>query len=46
MLSSIFLFFGMNDITLTKKKINLYLGDHTKTIKDRAYTKEEIKKNN
>jgi integrase len=44
MLSSLFLFFDMNDITLNKRKINRYLGEHTKTIKDRAYTREEIKK--
>jgi hypothetical protein len=31
-------------ILLNKKKINRYLGDHTKTINDRAYTREEIKK--
>jgi hypothetical protein len=44
MFSSLFLFFDMNDITLNKKEINRYLGEHTKTIKDRAYTSEEIKK--
>lgn len=44
MFSSLFLFFDMNDITLNKKEINRYLGEHTKTIKDRAYTREEIKK--
>jgi integrase len=44
MLSSLFLFFDMNDITLNKKEINRYLGEHTKTIKDSAYTREEIKK--
>jgi integrase len=43
-LSSLFLFFDMNDITLNKKEINRYLGEHTKTIKDSAYTREEIKK--
>jgi hypothetical protein len=43
MFSSLFLFFDMNDITLNKKEINRYL-EHTKTIKDRAYTREEIKK--
>lgn len=43
-LSSLFLFFDMNDIILNKKKINRYLGEHVKTIKDRAYTREEIKK--
>jgi hypothetical protein len=45
MLSSLFLFFDMNDITLNKRKINRYLGEHTKTIKDRAYNKEKKSKN-
>lgn len=44
MLTSIFLFFDMNDLTLNKKKINRYLGEHTRTVKDRTYTREEIKK--
>jgi integrase len=44
MLASIFLFFDMNDITLNKKKINRYLGERTRTGKDRTYTREEIKK--
>ena len=44
MFSSLFLFFDMNDITLNKKEINRYLGEHTKTIKDRVYTREEIRK--
>jgi hypothetical protein len=44
MLSSLFLFFDMNDITFNKRKINRYLWEHTKTVKDRAYTREEIKK--
>ena len=34
----------MNDITLNKRKINRYSGEHTETIKNRAYTREEIKK--
>jgi integrase len=44
MLASIFLFFDMNDIILNKKKINRYLGEHTKTNQDRAYTRQEIKR--
>jgi hypothetical protein len=44
MLASIFLFFDMNDIALNKKKINRYLGERTRTGKDRTYTREEIKK--
>jgi integrase len=42
-LAAIYLFFEMNDIVLNKKKINRYIGEHIKTIKDRAYTREEIK---
>ena len=42
-LVSIFLFYDMNDVILNKKKINRYLGEHTKTVKDRAYTRAEIK---
>ena len=44
MLSSFIPIFDMNDITLKKRKNNWYLGEHTKTIKDRVYTREEIKK--
>ena len=44
MLASSFLFFEMNDITLNKKKIIRYLGECTRTVKDRAYTRKEIKK--
>lgn len=43
-LAAIYLFYEMNDIVLNRKKINRYLGEHVKTIKDRAYTREEIKK--
>jgi hypothetical protein len=42
-LSAIYLFFEMNDVVLNKKKINRYIGEHIKTIKDRAYTRDEIK---
>lgn len=44
MLSSLFLFFDMNDITFNTRKIHRYLWEHIKTVKDRAYTREEIKK--
>jgi hypothetical protein len=43
-LVAIFLFDDMNDIILNKKKICRYIGEHEKTVKDRAYTREEIKK--
>lgn len=42
-LAALYLFFTMNDIVLNRKKINRYLGEHVKTIKDRAYTRTEIK---
>jgi integrase len=43
-LAGIMHFYTMNDIVLNKKKIGKYLGEHKKTIKDRAYTREEINK--
>ena len=44
MISGITYFFSINDIVLNKKKICRYMGEHVKTVKDRAYTREEIKK--
>jgi hypothetical protein len=38
-LVAIFLFDDMNDIILNKK-ICTYIGEHEKTVKDRAYTRE------
>jgi integrase len=35
-------FFKMNDIQLNWYKISKYLGEHTRVVKDRAYTTEEI----
>ena len=43
-LAAITLFFTMNDIIINRKKIGKYLGEHIKTIKDRGYTHEEIRK--
>ena len=43
-LAAITLFFTMNDIIVNRKKIGKYLGEHIKTIKDRGYTHEEIRK--
>jgi hypothetical protein len=34
----------MNDITLNWKKINHFIGEKARTIRDRAYTKEEIRR--
>ena len=36
------LFYSMNDITLNKHKIGRYMGGHTRTNKDRAFTHQEI----
>ena len=44
MIGGITYFFSINDIVLNKKKISRYMGEHVKTVKDRAYTREEIKK--
>ena len=43
-LAAIYLFFTMNDVIINRKKLGRYLGEHVKTVKDRAYTREEIKK--
>ena len=37
-------FFIMNDIVLNKRKISKFMGEHVKTVKDRGYTLQEIKK--
>jgi hypothetical protein len=37
-------FYAMNDVTLNWEKIHNYLGSHDKTIEDKAYTKEQIRK--
>lgn len=44
MIAGITYFFFINDIVLNKKKISRYTGEHVKTVKDRAYRREEIKK--
>jgi integrase len=43
-LSSIMHFFSMNDIVLNRKKIGMYIGEYTRTQKDRGYSTEEIHK--
>jgi hypothetical protein len=43
-LAAICLFYTMNDIVINRKKLGKYLGEHVKTVKDRSYTIEEIKK--
>jgi integrase len=36
-------FYDMNDVTLNWKKIKNFLGEHVKTVKDRPYTRSEIR---
>jgi integrase len=43
-LAAIFLFYEMNNIVLNKKKISRYVGEHEKTVKDHAYSREQIKR--
>jgi integrase len=43
-LAAILLFYTMNDIVINRKKIGKFQGEKIKAVKDRAYTKEEIKK--
>jgi integrase len=43
-LSAIVLFYTMNDIVINRKKIGKFLGEHIKTVRDRAYTISEIHK--
>jgi site-specific recombinase XerD len=43
-LTAIYHFYAMNDITLNKKKINMFKGQFSRSVIDRAYTHQEIKK--
>ena len=43
-LNAIYHFYEMNDVPLNKKKINMLKGEFTRTVIDRAYNYEEIKK--
>jgi site-specific recombinase XerD len=43
-LTAIYHFYTMNDMLLTKVKINKYKGEFRKVKKERAYTREEIHK--
>lgn len=42
--AAVLTFFEINDIILNKRKIHRYMPEHIKTVKDRAYTREEIQK--
>ena len=37
-------FYEMNDVTLNWKKITRFIGEKTRTVEDRAYTKEEVRR--
>jgi integrase len=43
-LKTIYHFYEMNDVILNKKKINMFKGEFSRRVVDRAYTHEEIKK--
>lgn len=43
-LNAIYHFYDMNDVALSKKKINMFKGESTRKVVDRAYTHEEIRK--
>ena len=40
--SPIITFYNLNNITLNKKKISRYYGEHIRVVKDRGYSTEEI----
>lgn len=44
MLNAIYHFYEMNDVVLNKSKINMFKGEFTKTVTDRAYNHNEIRK--
>lgn len=44
MLMGIYHFYEMNDIPLNRKKINMFKGEFSRKVIDRAYPYEEIKK--
>ncbi len=43
-LKAIYHFYDMNDIPLNKKKINMFKGERSRKVVDRAYTHDEIKR--
>jgi len=43
-LNAIYHFYDMNDIPLNKKKINMFKGERSRKVVDRAYTHDEIKR--
>lgn len=43
-LNAIYHFYDMNDVTLNRKKINMFKGQFARKVIDRAYTHDEIHK--
>ena len=43
-LNALYHFYDMNDVSLNKKKINMFKGESTRKVVDRAYSHDEIKK--
>jgi predicted protein tyrosine phosphatase len=43
-LNAIYHFYDMNDVSLNKKKINMFKGESTIKVVDRAYSHDETKK--
>ena len=43
-LASIASFLSLNDVTVNKKKLNRFMGEHDKTIKNEGYTHEDLQK--
>lgn len=44
MLAAVTHFYVMNDVNINRHKIARFMGEHKKTVKDRAYTRDEIKR--
>ena len=44
MINAIYHFYDMNDVVLNKKKINMFKGESSRKVTDRAYTHDEISK--
>ena len=43
-LASVASFLSLNDVMVNKKKLNRFMGEHDKTIKDEAYSHEDLQK--
>ena len=43
LIAPIFTFYQLNDVVLNRKKVNRYLGEYKRVVRDRAYTTEQIR---